>query len=59
MFDNKKPLTAEEKKYRDWEFEYPHLEWEDFRDNYEPCNRCNGNTDKICICYKKVVKDNS
>lgn len=39
-------------KRTDWESEYKELgiEWEDFRENYYKCHRCNNYQKSICIC---------
>ncbi len=41
------------KKYNTWLEEYDYVEWEDFKENYQPCNICETFTDDQCVCYAR------
>jgi len=40
-------------KMIEWQDEYEHVAWEDFRDHYFKCDDCGSYDNEPCICYAR------
>lgn len=57
--ENRHLLEDDEEVFRilqklyDWQEDYDHIPWIEFRDYYIKCDRCGGYDNQQCICYAR------